>query len=573
MSTNLAVPAARCAAGIVCWGLLLLLGGCSAPGALGPPQASATSVEESRQAPLSVPPRTFARSEATDEATTATLKPVGFEEPEAAPEPLVVDSAARIAASSDDGSDAPLPPVTRPEEDIYQIDLTTALRLAGANNLQIEIAAERIQEAYARLAGARALWIPSINAGVGYNKHDGRIQETEGAILEVSRGSLFAGGGALLSGAPLTGGSGGPARFFVDISPVDIYFEPLAARQLANAAHAEHVVTFNDTLLEVAVAYLELQRRQWLVAVAEEAVKNADELVRLTETFAKEGTGLEADAARARADRADRRQQLLEAQERVRVVSAELARLLRLDSQVTLFAVEHAPAPIALIEEDLSLPELVEQALSTRPELSRHQALVAETVQRMRQEQLRPWLPNVHLGASAGGYGGGEGSHLGRFSGRSDFDVLAVWELRNLGYGNRALQRERESRHRQAYLAYEQTVERIAAEVAQAFQQVRFRKGQIEQARLQVESAQAALPLNFEGIRGGELRAIEAQQAIAALAEARQRYLQAVIAYNQAQFGLLRALGEAPATDSSSSLPADALPAGDSLPPAPGDVQ
>ena len=55
-----------------------------------------------------------------------------------------------------------------------------------------------------------------------------------------------------------------------------------------------------------------------------------------------------------------------------------------------------------------------------------------------------------------------------------------------------------------------------------------------------------ALPLNFNGIRGGTLRAIEAQQAIAALASGRDRYLSSVVDHNQAQFQFLRALGQPP---------------------------
>ena len=47
-------------------------------------------------------------------------------------------------------------------------------------------------------------------------------------------------------------------------------------------------------------------------------------------------------------------------------------------------------------------------------------------------------------------------------------------------------------------------------------------------------------------LRGGELRAIEAQQAIRALIDSRVQYLRSVIEYNQSQFELMRAIGQAP---------------------------
>ena len=462
------------------------------------------------------------------------------------PNPIEFFDAPRLVLPATDSQDSLLPQTEPPAEDRFPIDLATALQLAGANNLQIALAGERVQEAQARLEGAEVLWIPSIKAGVGYNKHDGRIQETDGIVRDVSRNSLFVGGGLGLSGAPLTGASSGPARLFVDISPVDIYFEPLAARQSRQAAQAGEVATFNDTLLEVTIAYLELIRGQSQVAIAEEAVKNAKELTGLTEEFARTGAGLEADAARARAELASRRRNVLAAGERVQVVSTELARLLRLEQNVTLFAADSQPVPLPMLADETPLEELVAQALATRPELSRYQALVAETLHRMRQEKWRPWIPNIHLGASGGGFGGGEGSFHGNFDGRSDFDALAVWELRNLGLGNRALQRERSSQHRQAHLAYTQIQDQIIADVTRAYRQVQSRKGQIEQARIQVKSAAAALPLNFNGIRGRVLRPIEAQQAIAALATARESYLSSVIDYNRAQFALLRAVGQPP---------------------------
>lgn len=56
--------------------------------------------------------------------------------------------------------------------------------------------------------------------------------------------------------------------------------------------------------------------------------------------------------------------------------------------------------------------------------------------------------------------------------------------------------------------------------------------------------------MNLAGIRGGVLRPIEAQQTIAALAIARQRYLDAIIGYNQAQLELMRSIGQPPAPDS-----------------------
>jgi outer membrane protein TolC len=49
------------------------------------------------------------------------------------------------------------------------------LRLAGANNLHIALATQRVRQARARLDAAEYLWLPSLNLGVAYNYHTGRL--------------------------------------------------------------------------------------------------------------------------------------------------------------------------------------------------------------------------------------------------------------------------------------------------------------------------------------------------------------------------------------------------------------
>lgn len=442
----------------------------------------------------------------------------------------------------------PLPPATPAivGQEPYPIDLSTALALAGANNLQIAFAAERVQQAVARMDQADVLWVPSLNAGVVYNNHAGRIQATDGDVIEVSRNSLFVGAGALVGSAALNGGSGGPARMFVDLPLVDVLFEPLAARQVVQAAEADEGATFNNTLLQVTFAYLNLLQAQSQVAIAQEAVKNAEELAKLTEDFARAGEGLQADALRAQAELSDRRRDLLRAKETVAVASAELVRLVRLDPAVTLLPTDRQVLPIDIVDQYVPLNDLIGQAIAARPENARQDAFVEETWLRLRQEQWRPWMPHLYAGFSGGGFGGGTGGAVKSYSDRTDFDVAAIWELQNLGFGNAARRREQQSTHLQAHIAADQIRDLIASEVSRTYQQVQLRREQIDVTRRQVAAASQALALNFDGIRGKVLRPIEAQQAIGALATARQQHLAAVIDHNRAQFELLRAIGLPP---------------------------
>jgi len=462
--------------------------------------------------------------------------------------PAVIDVAAATQTLSLERLDSTSSGVesTKTDPDLYPLNLTTALQLAGGNNLQIALAGERIQEAISKLNAAEVMWLPSLNAGVGFNSHTGKIQATDGEIVEVDRQSVFVGGGPVLGGGPLAGGSGGPIRMVANLSPVDAWFEPLAAQQTQTAAEADHSAAYNDTLYRVTVAWLDLQEAQSRVAIANEAIEHSQKLARLTREFADAGAGLEADALRADADLSEQRRRKLEAEEQRDVASAELARLLRLPVETLLYATDAQPVPLEIVAADVPLSELLSQGMNYRPELLRQRALANAAVQRTRQEQLRPWLPKLQAGVSAGGFAGGANSEFGNLQDRVDIDALAIWELRNLGFGNSAMLAERESQQRQANLTLESFHDQVVVEIAQAHARVRHRRAQIDAAAAQLESSEEALPLNLAGIEGGELRPIEAQQAISSLVTARQRYVRAVVSYNEAQFSLLRSVGEPP---------------------------
>ena len=87
---------------------------------------------------------------------------------------------------------------------VEPIDLANALKLAGARDLDIAIARQRILQAAADLKQARALWLPSLFYGPTWYRSDGQIQTVTGQVQTINRSSLFIGGdggaGQLLPG-------------------------------------------------------------------------------------------------------------------------------------------------------------------------------------------------------------------------------------------------------------------------------------------------------------------------------------------------------------------------------------
>ena len=119
------------------------------------------------------------------------------------------------------------------------------------------------------------------------------------------------------------------------------------------------------------------------------------------------------------------------AHERWQVASAELIRILSLDPTAVIEPVELPSLQVTLVGLDQPLDDLIPVGLTNRPELAAQQALVQATLQRLRQEKLRPLIPSVLIrgastpvtGTLAGGYfGGGPNDRLADFKGRMDLE-------------------------------------------------------------------------------------------------------------------------------------------------------
>lgn len=468
---------------------------------------------------------------ATEPVSEPSVVPIELAAEEAIPSPPPVDASESSKAKPANG-ELPIP-------NPLPIDLGTALAVSAGRNPRVSFAQERIREAYASLQAADAAWLPSLRTGFNYNKHEGRIQDVAGKIIDTSRGSIYSGMGAQAVGA----GSPAVPGIYMNFQLRDALFNPrIAERTLAAQQRAGQAAT-NDILLETSLAYLDLLEAVQTSAVADEIAEKASTLAELTGSFAKAGQGTEADSDRAQTELATRRIEALRSIENIRVSSARLTRLLSQDQCFTLVPEEPTLTPIDLVDVSSGLCELTAIGLSNRPELAESRYLVDAAVERLRREKAAPLLPSVLLGASYGGNLGGLGGTMTNFGDRFDGDVAAYWEVRNLGLGEQAGRNGAGSRLRQANNQRIQMMDQVAGEIAEAFAQVEVRKLQIETARSAITTAESSYRRNSERIHQGEGLPIETLQAIQALDQARRLYVRTVADYNRAQFRLQRALG------------------------------
>ncbi|MFO0939003.1 MAG: TolC family protein [Gemmataceae bacterium] len=425
------------------------------------------------------------------------------------------------------------------------IDFDQALETALIWNPTVRLAREAIREAEAQALAANSLFLPSLNAGINYHAHRGNLQRSPGTILDVNSQGLYFGGGARTLAAESVAFPG--IRIYYPLA--DLITEPRMAGQRLETRRSAALAVQNVNQVEVAQAYLELIRAGNILKELASTEQDFAEIVRTTQAFAKAGQGREADVNRAEANRTLIQRQRLDAEGERVAASARLSELLNLDPLMVLLPPDRPLAALKLIDVEATPEQLVATALANRPEIAARTSEIAEARLRLRQEQIRPWLPTISAGFSVGGFGGGSNLvayEFSHFASRTDFDVSAVWSFQNVGMGNRALMNRNRAQLTQAIAQLESTSNQIREDVIEAQALIQSTAANIETARRQLSVAEEAYREESQRIKQGIGLPLELLDSTRSLLESRLAVIEAISQHNLAQFRLLGALGTPP---------------------------
>ena len=415
----------------------------------------------------------------------------------------------------------------------YLIDLPTVLRLAGAQNLDIQIAREKLAEAQALNQSATLQFFPWVSAGISYRRHDNLIQDTTGTILEVHKQS-YAPGGALVSQLDLG----------------EAIYQKLAAKQFEHAADHALEAQHQATAAAAAQGFFDLVFAQGTVGVAQEAVRIATNYAAQVQSAVGAGVALRGDQLRVAVQAERNRLSLRGAIEQQRTAAARLAQTLHLDPAIELIARDVDPAPLSLIETNAALDTLVKRALLARPEVGQGNALVEAARDGKNGTVYGPLIPSVSAQAFGGGLGGGKNGDTGPFGAQEDYMVGINWRIGPGGLFDFGRQRAAKARLNSARLGADKVRDEIAREVVDAFTRMNSQADQITTAKGGLSAAEESLRLAQQRQEFGVAVVLENILAEQDLTRARTDYLRAVAEFNKAQYGLLRAAALISATSS-----------------------
>ncbi len=412
----------------------------------------------------------------------------------------------------------------------FLIDLPATLRLAGARNLDIQVARQGLQEAEANHLRALEQFFPWLAPGIGYQRRDGLAQAVPAGTLTDAHFDAYAPGVGVGAQVDLGGA----------------IYQSLASRQLVKAANAGLEAQRLDALLSAAQGYLDLAQARALVGVVEEALHiSRDYQGQLHEAVAA-GIAFKGDELRVQTQTERYQIALRQAQERQRVLAAALAALLHLDSRVELVPLATDPAPLTLVEAQTAIDPLVEQALRLRPELKRSQALVGAARAEKQAAVVGPLIPSLGAQVFAGGLGGGPDNGPSAFGSSEELLVGLSWRLGPGGLFDTGRQRARQARLESTRLSGEKLRDQITAEVVQSLTRVRSLADQLALARRNLVTARDTWQLTHARKDYGVGLVLEDIQAQQALAQARAEYVTVIAEFDKAQYDLNKAVGGAP---------------------------
>lgn len=402
------------------------------------------------------------------------------------------------------------------------LDLATALRLAGAQNLDVQFARQKLIEAEGDYASERLKYFPTISPGIGYRRHDGLIQDTSGDILDVSKQS-YAPGIAIAA----------------ELNLGEAIYQNLAAKQLA-AARAEGIERQRaESMLEAGLAYYDLAFANALETASHEAVRLSEDQEKQLNSAVEAGIALKGDVLRVSVQKERNQLIVRQSRELSAIASARLARTLHLDPTVALRTTERSLSPIHMVEVTPGNPKsLAARATAAHPAIREAAALTEVAAKSRDAVVLGPRVPTLTAGAFLGGLGGGRGSDTGHFGDQSEAFIGLSWRFGAGGLFDKGRTQSAEAKLAQSRISEEKVHEQLAVLVAEAHAAALSARDRLATSRTVLDNASEVVKLSRERKEFGVGIVLEMIQASNELTLSRQDHLRAIADLNKAQLAL-----------------------------------
>jgi outer membrane protein TolC len=400
------------------------------------------------------------------------------------------------------------------------LTLAEAITLALANNREILIAKEKIEEARQGIKEAKAGYFPTINLDSTYT----RLNETPSMSIP-GYGSIETGkADNYLSEFSINQPLYTSGRLSYANKQTDLSYQK-AQEDLNNA---QNKITF-----EVKKAFYAVLLAQENVEVTEKALDQAKRHLAVVENSFKVGVVSKFDLLRTRVEVANLKPDLIQARNNLRLSQESLANLLSLTSASLELEGEFSFEP-----PRITLEEAIDKALKERSDLRslKLQKEISEVALQLAEVQNKPTL------AAVGNYQY-ENPSGGKDEWGEEWNLNLVLSIPLFdGWANRARVAQRRSQIKQIDLSLQQLEAGIDLEVKKAFWDREASEERIYAQEKNIEQAEEALSIAEVRYRSGAITNLEVLDAQLALTKARLGYLKALYDHNVAMAELEKAI-------------------------------
>lgn len=407
------------------------------------------------------------------------------------------------------------------------VDLPTVMKLAGANNDEIQLARARHTETLAESKLAWQRFWPSLTLGAGYRRADGNVQDIAGAVFDVSKQHYTVG-----------------PNIMIDWSPGDMYYSALAAKQKALAAEQLAEKARRDIVTQSTGRYYDLLAAEASLAIIEDDLRLTQDYEKQIGGAVEAGTAFRADLLRVKTQVSREKLAIRQHEERRDLAAAALAEILRLPAGTELRPAKADLVPVRMVDRKIGVASLISQAAQHRPEMKAAGAITTAAAWERERARVAPMIPSVQAGYGFGGLGGGFNGDMGNFDESQNVFIGLGWKIGPGGLFDRQRKVIANAREEAANLQSAQVKAAIGREVVEAATKAQSAHDQVSINDEAVAAAQEMVKLAKERQASQLGVVLEYLLAREELTRARQSRVQAVTRFNQAQHELKRAVGK-----------------------------
>lgn len=450
---------------------------------------------------------------------------------------------ANLAPNELNSSGNPLIFPTNPQEvdttTRQSITLNQAIELALRNNKDFQAARIALERSEANLISARAALFPSLTTEFELSRDNSAATEIQNALAIQNAANSPVPIDPVLQGESSTNATGNVQLTYNIFSGGERSAQIEKAEKQVRSSRLQVEVTAEQTRFSATDSYYALQGTDAQVAIAQASVEDASQSLRDARLLEQAGLGTRFDVLRAEGDLATANEALTRAISDQRTARRRLVQILGVGQKVELTAAD----PITEAGEwTIPLETSIVQAYKNRAELEQ-QLLQIDIYEQDRFIALSSIQPKVDFLANYN-YQNNFNDSVGIVDGYS-FAARVRWTFFD---GGRAFAEARRADRDMdsAQTEFAKQRDQIRFDVEESYYTLTSTKENISSTRTNVSRFEEALRLarlRFQAGVGTQTDVINAQRD---LANARGRYLQAIIGYNQALNKIQRAVSNLP---------------------------